>query len=1245
MRLLPRFEFHVSRAARERYRFDEELFSWSGNVLFANVAASRRFAEKMNRQRDVERHPERTIYPGALNAMALIDELLHVLVARYREQRDPKVMVDALGWFQARVGPESLDKTLLEFTAHFPPQEVYIGRRSAQEWLNDATGGTPHRAIALEEMMMLWLANANPAFRRFNELFDDGELEKATVYPQITAALKDYFQTRPRFGPQNQTLFDLLRAPALASPDSLEGQLAYMRETWPEILGDLIRRILVALDVFKEEEIAIWMRFHPHDHGAHFGWQQDRGDSSAAAIPHYSLKEPEYERFSPDVDWMPRTVMIAKSTFVWLDQLSKTYRREIRRLDQVPNEELDTLARRGFNALWLIGVWERSKASQRIKQLTGNPEAAASAYSLFDYTIAEELGGEGAYLNLRDRAMARGIRMGSDMVPNHTGIDSRWVIEHSDWFISLPYPPFPSYRFDGPDLSTDGRVEIKIEDHYYNKTDAAVVFRRRDRWTGESRYIYHGNDGTSYPWNDTAQLNYLNAQVREAVIQKILYVARLSPVIRFDAAMTLAKQHYQRLWFPVPGTGGAIPSRAEHGLTKPEFDAVFPVEFWREVVDRCAAEVPGTLLLAEAFWLLEGYFVRTLGMHRVYNSAFMNMLRDEENANYRSVIKNTVEFDPEILKRYVNFMNNPDERTAVDQFGKGDKYFGVCTLMATLPGLPMFGHGQVEGFTERYGMEYRRAYHDEAADPWLVARHERQLSPLLHRRALFAEVGNFLLYDFYNDFGSVNENVFAYSNSHGNERALVIYNNKYASAQGWIRISSAFAEKLSGGGRSLRQRSLSEALGSSGDGAQFLAARDTVTGLEHLYSGCELAERGMRVELGGYECHAFLDWKHMRDDANHPWRELYDHLRGKGVPSLADAMRDLQLKPVHDALRAVLDPSMVEVLVQKASGKRPKPQKPAAATEAKLLVEKPAKLETKAETSVSTDGHAVKATETVNQSSRVLSSRVQTLLEGARRLSEAESAEGLGVPTKDRWHGDLEEAVESFERRLDAVSRIPVLEASFAKPWSASACDVLPSRDGKENSGQWATILAWAAMHSLGEVLDPLEPEQAGARLFDALKLREPMAEAFAQFGIDGEERWRAAARVRAVLANVAWAPGARRTAASPHSWLHDPDVAWLINVHEYQGTRYFNKEMYECLLWWMALPALARIGRRETPDKKAIEKLEHEIESRIDAAAKAEYQIMALFEVGEEERATSPEGESSASGERNQETLNRTRS
>ena len=130
-------------------------------------------------------------------------------------------------------------------------------------------------------------------------------------------------------------------------------------------------------------------------------------------------------------------------------------------------------------------------------------------------------------------------------------------------------------------------------------------------------------------------------------------------------------------------------------------------------------------------------------MHRVYNSAFMNMLRDEDNAKYRQVIKNTLEFDPEILKRFVNFMNNPDERTAVDQFGDDDKYFGVCTLLVTMPGLPMIGHGQIEGFTEKYGMEYRRAYYDESPRDGLVDRHRREIFPLFRRRALFAEASRF----------------------------------------------------------------------------------------------------------------------------------------------------------------------------------------------------------------------------------------------------------------------------------------------------------------------------------------------------------------------------------------------------------------------------------------------------------------------------------------------------------------------
>src|SRR5581483_232962 len=505
------------------------------------------------------------------------------------------------------------------------------------------------------------------------------------------------------------------------------------------------------------------------------------------------------EKFSIDLDWMPRLVLIAKSTYVWLNQLSKKYAREIKRLDQIPDEELDELAQCGITGLWFIGVWERSKASARIKHMLGNTGAIASAYSLYDYEIAQELGGRDALEQLKARAWQRGIRLASDMVPNHMGIDSRWVMEHPEWFISSSVPPYPSYTFTGADLSSDPRVTVQIEDHYWDKSDAAVVFKRTDHQTRDTRYIYHGNDGTSFPWNDTAQLDYLKAQVREQVIQTILNVARQFPVIRFDAAMTLAKKHFERLWYPLPGEKDTIPSRGEYAMTKAEFDAAMPEEFWREVVDRVAVEAPDTLLRAEAFWLMEGYFVRTLGMHRLYDGALIHMLRDEKNLEYRLVIKNTIEFDPEILNRYVNFMNNPDERTAVDQFGKGDKYFGVCTMMVTMPGLPMFGHGQIEGFGERYGMEFRTAMLDESPDPYLVERHARVIFPLLHKRYLFAGVENFLLYDVYRADGSVEENVFAYSNRvatpHGDESSLVAYNNSYNTVRGRIRLSAAYRDK------------------------------------------------------------------------------------------------------------------------------------------------------------------------------------------------------------------------------------------------------------------------------------------------------------------------------------------------------------------------------------------------------------------------------------------------------------------
>ncbi len=1199
-------EFHIARKTRERYEFAESLFSYNGNVVLADMPACREFAHRMNRVRDVEKHPEQAVHAGQLYAMGLIDEVSHVLMARYREQFDPAVMMAALDWFGAQVGTDKLEKMLLAFVEEFPGLKVMRGEETAAQWLAGSTGGMTHRAAALEEMLLLWSANRNEAFKPFEELFSERSLAEKTVYRQVTAQMGAYFASRPLI-PVGQakpmSLVDLLRLPAMRAPRSLREQLEIIRRLWGPLIGDALDRLLeLAGEILREEEIAIWARFNPA--GRRAGPQQ-WPSAGGAEVPVFSPYE--YERFSADMAWMPSAVLMAKSTYVWLAQLSRQYGRHIGRLDEIPDAELERLARYGINSLWLIGVWERSRASKTIKQLCGNREAVASAYSLFDYTIAQDLGGERAYVNLRDRAYRHGIRLASDMVPNHMGIDSPWVIEHPEWFMSRSDSPYPAYSFNGPDLSHDSRVEIKIEDHYFEQSDAAVVFRRRDLWTGDTRYVYHGNDGTSFPWNDTAQLDYLNPAVREQVIQTILHVARLFPVIRFDAAMTLAKRHFHRLWFPGPGSSGAIPSRAEYGMNQAEFNRHMPHEFWREVVDRVAAEVPGTLLLAEAFWLMEGYFVRTLGMHRVYNSAFMVMLRDEDNAKYRSVIKNTLEFDPDIMKRYVNFMSNPDERTAIDQFGKGDKCFGVAVMMSTLPGLPMFGHGQIEGFTEKYGMEYRWPRYEENADRWLVERHEREIAPLLKKRWLFAESQNFLLYDFFNDNGSVNEDVFAYSNRSGGERALVVYNNRYGTAHGTIDHSAAYADKGSG---QLRQRRLREGLGLSGDGSLVVAWRDSLTGLEYLRRGGDL-ERGFPFALHGYQCHVFLDWRELRPTMREPWDRLCDLLGGRGVPNLGDELVNLELQPVHDALRALLEPAVVRGFADLAEH----PRAMAAGADRRIERERKRFL-----------NHLWDRGERFFRAAQVAY---------ASRLAQETGKTRAAAPV------DSAALRIAFNQRLRAAMRLPIIEALFPAPWTAAARRMLPSPSPQVTAtAMWGPILALCVLELLAESEAPEAPKRTALDLFDRLRLRAPFAQACAALGFEGEEGWRVAGRIKVGLltragvgravtavgdvtgerdegaetpaeAQAGEAPE-QRVALAPALWL-DPDVRWLCGVHEAEGHDYLIRERYEELLWWLLMPELLRLAGEPSPSRAAVDALGRTVDAALAAAEAAGYRVETL--------------------------------
>ncbi len=1111
--------FHISRKARDNYHFDQSLFALNGNVILGNFYATRVVAQKMNQKRDLLHYPELAIKAGQLNAMGLIDEILHYVVQIYREQINADVMKQALTSLERELGKETVEKVLHKFTTDFPPVEVYQKKMSVEEYLQSETNGDSNRQIALEELLALWLENMNPAFSPFNELFDDSELEKRTGYRTIIEKLQEFFETQEFFGPDNENLIDMLRSPAIAIPSSLSGQLEYIRTKWGAFLGRYLYRLLGGLDLIREEE-------------------KMRGLGPATAeVTQFLGAEEEIERYSQDRDWMPRLVMIAKSTYVWLDQLSKKYKRSITRLDQIPDEELDRLAKWGFSGLWLIGLWERSRASRRIKQLCGNPEAVASAYSLFDYQIAEDLGGEEAFNNLKQRAWQRGIRMAGDMVPNHVGIDGKWVIEHPHWFVSLDYSPYPTYSFRGPDLSWDDNVGIYIEDHYFTRNDAAVVFKRVDHRSGVVKYIYHGNDGTSMPWNDTAQLNYLNSEVREAVIQTILHVARKFPIIRFDAAMTLTKKHFQRLWYPQPGTGGDIPTRAEFGMDKKQFDNSMPEEFWREVVDRVAKEIPDTLLLAEAFWLMEGYFVRTLGMHRVYNSAFMNMLKNEDNEKYRSSIKNVLEFDREILKRHVNFMNNPDEDTAVAQFGKDDKYIGVCMMMVTMPGLPMFGHGQIEGFTEKYGMEYRRAYWDEQADEHLVRRHEQEIFPLMQKRYLFADVKNFLLYDFFNQHGGVNENVFAYSNRFGSERGLVVYHNKYDSANGWIRTSASYSVKSGNGeDKNLIQKNLGEGLGLIYQDDYFCIFRDQVSGLEFIRSNKELHEKGLFVSLGAYKYHVFLDFREVQDNVWRHYSNLAAFLNGRGVPDIEQALKETFLQPILAPFKEIVSADRIKDFID----------------------------------------------------SQIESPRQQVDVE--LKEMQTEKLTAFLKEIRNFTNRDVDEAaiVREMMGEIEIILKRPVIFRRYLPEKTSKAKKIaayMTKNDVPKDISQSCTLYGWWTVHALGKMGVEIDFELQSRSWIDEWLFGKILASAFQDFGMNENDAWDTVSLIKLLTTHQHWFnikgnDNTKKADQVLEILLQDSDVQQFIQVNRYNDVLWFNKEAFDKLIWWLMQIAIVKHGK-----------------------------------------------------------------
>ena len=798
-----------------------------GAIDDGSLSELRTVAHAINELRRAEGQETSTVHAGEFGALLLLQDLVAGVVADYLHVDHPEALAGALAALDDELGLEAVDELLAAFLAAFE-----ISTDGGKEPL-PATLSPEERSSALEALVVVWQLNRNPALEGLRELFDDRQLAPE-IYSSALQVLEIALRqpTRGQKDPE-AGLLDKLEQPSKASPRSISGQLSFVLETWRQPIAVPRRRLLRAIDALEEE------RLRPPPGPGPIELPRET-DVEAPLQPGPRRREPA---------WMSELVLVAKHSHVWLDQLGRCHGRAITRLDQVPDRELARLSELGLNGLWMVGVWERSRASKRIKRLSGDPEAQASAYSIFDYQVAGDLGGDEALAELQDRALQHGIRIGVDVVPNHFGIDSRWLRHHPERFLTADSCPFPAYSFDGPDLSSDPDIGIYLEDHYYDRTDAAVVFRRLDRRSGEQRFVYHGNDGTSTPWNDTAQLDYSRADVREAMTETILGLARRFRILRFDAAMTLTRLHFQRLWFPAPGDGGAVPSRSEYGLSEESFAQQMPTEFWTEVVARVAAEAPDTLLVAEAFWLMEPFFVTELGMDRVYNSAFMHLLRERENESHQHLLRNTAARAPELLRRSVNFLTTPDEASAAEQFGTRDRYFGACTLLATMPGLPLLGHGQIEGLSEKYGMEFLQARSDESPQAAMVERHRREIAPLLAERRDFAGLEKLQVLDFVAADGGRRSEVFVYCVGRSEDARLVVFNNSEHSVAGYVRL----LDHPEASEARHRGPELANLLEVAPGGKEVLRLRDRRVDFEIDCTGSELASTGLELKLAPWQ--------------------------------------------------------------------------------------------------------------------------------------------------------------------------------------------------------------------------------------------------------------------------------------------------------------------------------------------------------------------------------------------------------
>jgi len=429
------------------------------------------------------------------------------------------------------------------------------------------------------------------------------------------------------------------------------------------------------------------------------------------------------------------------NTWVWLSELSRQYGKNVD-LSSVPPAEWDAIAAYGFDAVWLMGVWERSPAGTAIanknKGLLDDFHRAlpdfrpednvGSPYCVRRYVVDAHLGGAEGLATARRELAHRGMKLLLDLVPNHVAPDHPWVVEHPEYFI----------RGNAGDAENDPTAFIEIRGTVYAC----------------------GRDPYFPAWPDVLQLNAFNAGLRQSAIQTVASIAQQCDGIRCDMAMLMMNLIFERTW---GGRAGPRPS----------------TEYWTDVISATKKRYPGFLFIAEAYWDLE-WELQQLGFDFCYDKRLYDRMEHSTAEDIHLHLCADLAYQGKLLR----FIENHDEPRASASFSP-EKQRAVALAIATLPGSKLFHEGQFEGRKVRLPVFLSRRP-DEPIDRALVEFYEVLLTAV--DRSVFRE-GRWSLCERrgWPDNASF-QNLVTWNWVKDDERYLIVVNLSDGPAQAKVRV-------------------------------------------------------------------------------------------------------------------------------------------------------------------------------------------------------------------------------------------------------------------------------------------------------------------------------------------------------------------------------------------------------------------------------------------------------------------------